>query len=100
MTALPQAQDLHGVTLKQAKRSGPQVDVPDVRFVCGTTHVMGIREKHPSCTFAEKIAANFHLSRPFAYLFRIIPMIDKWPVSCRNLLPGRSPGCRQPDISA
>jgi len=29
-------------------------------FVCGTTHVMGIRENHPSCTVAEKIAASFH----------------------------------------
>ena len=33
MAALPQAQDLHGVTikLKQATRSGLRVDVPDVR---------------------------------------------------------------------
>jgi len=60
MAARPQAQDLHGVTLKQANRAGPHVDVPDDRFVCGTTHVMGIREKHPICTVAEKIAASFH----------------------------------------
>jgi len=40
--ALPQAQDLHGATLKQAMRSGLQVDAPDVRFVWGTTHVMGM----------------------------------------------------------
>src|SRR3989454_6088765 len=40
--ALPQAQDLHGAALKQAMRSGLQVDVTDVRFVWGTTRVMGM----------------------------------------------------------